>query len=308
MSEKMVRGLEDRTSKGEEIYIESMEKSADDKEKIFPYVKEGIIVDMGAGAGPVTERLAVKFPDSKIVAADISPDMIDRLEKRFSGRANVEVVRADARNFEHPEPVDTIIHISNLHEVFSANGYNHEEIIKTLSRDLEVLKKGGHLIIRDGVQPEPEQLYLKPLNKFACERFLKFAEGFGKIRQVNYMIGNFKSDVFVQNGRRTFVDPDIGNSLIEISSQNASEMFSKYFYPEENLPVELSEQFGVWTLREYQKILLGLGYTIVHAETYVLPYLLDNHYAKDFEVYHLVDGVLGNAPYPPSTMILIGEK
>jgi SAM-dependent methyltransferase len=308
MSEKMIGGLEDRSQKGEEIYVESMEKSADDKEKIFPYVKEGIIVDMGAGAGPVTERLLARFPGSKIVAADISFGMIKRLEKRFSGNLDVEIIRADARNFEYPKPVDTIIHISNIHEIFSANKYNHEEIIKTLSNDLERLKKGGRLIIRDGVQPEPETLYLKPLTNFACDRFLKFVEGFGKVRRVNYMIGRFQSDVFIQSGRRTFTDSDIGNSLIEISSQNASEMFSKYFYPEENLPVELSEQFGIWTLREYQKILLSLGFAIVHSETYVLPYLVDNHYSKDFEAYHLVDGVLSNAPYPPSTMILVGEK
>ena len=85
-------------------------------------------------------------------------------------------------------------------------------------------------------------------------------------------------------------------------------MFSKYFYKEENLPVELSEQFGIWTLREYQKILLEVGFVIKHAETYVLPWLLENRYTKDFEVYHLVNGVLSHAPYPPSTMLLVAEK
>jgi len=308
MTEKVIGVPGERSAQGKEIYIESMELSAPDKEKVFPYVKDGIIVDAGAGAGPVTERLIKKFPGSRIIAVDVSQDMVGKLTDRFSDEKNVEVIKADIVDFKYPEKVDTMIFISTLHEVFSSNGYNHEVVIEALKNANESLKKGGRIIIRDGVQPEAEQLYLKPLSKFACDRFSEFVRGFRQVRDVNYMIGDFHSDVFVQSGRRDLRESDIGKSLIEISSQSASEMFSKYFYPKENLPIELSEQFGVWTMREYQKILLEAGFHVVHSETYVLPYLIENHYSKDFEVFHLVDGILGNAPYPPSTMILVGEK
>ncbi|QQG42144.1 MAG: methyltransferase domain-containing protein [Candidatus Woesebacteria bacterium] len=301
--------LAERDGQGQEIYVQSMEKSVEAKAKeIFPWVKPGVIVDAGAGAGPLTDLLSKSFPGSTIVALDMSSDMIDRLNRRFEGRKNVEVVHGDIDSFRYREPVSTFINVSVFHEDFSFNGYSHEKIIKTLIRQKQALEKGGVDIIRDGVQPEQEVLYLRPLTEFACDRFIKFVKGFKQVRDVNYMIGNFHSDVFVQNGRRNFVDADVGKSFIEISSQNASEMFSKYFYAEKNLPVELSEQFGIWTLREYKKILTDLGFTVKHAETFLLDYLLKEHYSKDFEVFHLKNGVLSNAPYPPSTMLLVGEK
>lgn len=308
MAEKSTDIIAERHGEGQEIYVDSMELSADSKAKeIFPWVEPGIIVDAGAGAGPLTQRLNKKFDGSRIIAVDNSQDMVGRLKHRFEGNKDIEVILADVRDFDYPEPVNTMIFSSNLHEVFSLR-YSHEDVIKTIANAGERLEDGGSLIIRDGVQPEQEVLYLKPLTNFACDRFIKFVKGFKKVRDVNYMIGNFNSDVFVQSGRRNFENSDIGKSYIEISSQNASEMFSKYFYAEENLPVELSEQFGVWTLNEYKKILNNLGFTVMHAETFLLDYLLNEHYSKDFEVFHLVDGVLSNAPYPPSTMLLVGEK
>lgn len=301
--------LEERQGSGQEIYVKSMELSADAKAaEIFPWVKPGTIVDMGCGAGPLTMRLNKQFSESKILGVDLSEDMVKRLEVRFAGNEKVEIIGADVKDFRYKEPLDTIIFASNLHEIFSFGGYNHENVIATLVNAHAQLNKGGRIIIRDGVQPEPEQLYLKPLTEFACDRFSKFVKGFKQVRDVNFAIGNFHSDVFVQNGRRNFIGSDMGKSYIEISSQNASEMFSKYFYAEENLPVELTEQFGIWTLREYKKILTDIGFDIKHAETFLLDYLVNTHYAKDFEVFHLIDGVLSNAPYPPSTMLLVGEK
>lgn len=309
MAEIPLGVLEERQGSGQEIYVRSMEKSVDAKAKeIFPWVKPGIIADMGTGAGPLAERLGIKFPESKIVAVDISEDMVKRLNQRFAGSKNVEVVRADVKDFSYPEPLDTMIFASNLHEVFSFSGYDHGEVIKTLANAHKLLRKGGRLIIRDGIQPEQETLYLKPLTEFACDRFAKFVKGFKQVRDVHYTIGNFRSGVFAQYGRRDFNDADIGQSFIEISSQNASEMFSKYFYAEENLPVELSEQFGIWTLDEYKKILNGLGFSVKQAESFLLDYLLQQHYSKDWETYHLKNGVVSNAPYPPSTALLVGEK
>lgn len=314
MAERIVETseLEERTGVGQEKYVGSMEKSAETKaDEIDPWISsDGDILDYGAGAGPLTDILSQRHPDKKFVAIDLSDDMVGRMKERFKDRENVSVVKADIRDYIHEKPFGTVMAPSVFHELFSFNNYNHEVVVQTLRtiHNNPNFLTGGRIIIRDGVQPEPETVYLKPLTDFACDRFIKFVKGFGKVRPVNFMIGNFTEDVFVQNGRREFEDSDIGKSLIEISSQNASEMFSKYFYPEENLPVELSEQFGIWSLREYQKILLNTGYAIRHADTHVLPYLVDNHYSKDFEIYHLVNGVLSNASYPPSTMLLVGEK
>lgn len=297
----------ERTTKGQELYVFGMEKSAADKMRVFPFVRENIIVDMGAGAGAVTELLCKKFPKSKIIAVDNSPNMISRLKKRFKGNPNVEIIKSNAKTFSYPQEVDTILFISVFHEIFSFNNYSHQEVIDTLKNAHKLLKIGGRLIIRDGIQPEQETFYLKPKHKKAYQRFYKFTESF-KVRPLVFSQGTFQQDSFIQHRAKDFKEFKKRNYLIEMHSQDVSELLSKYFYPEENWKIELSEQFGIWTLREYQHILIELGYYIIYAETYVLPYLLKTHYSKDFEVFKLENGVLIKAQYPPSTMILVAEK
>jgi ubiquinone/menaquinone biosynthesis C-methylase UbiE len=297
----------ERTTKGQELYVSAMEKSAEDKMRVFPFVRKKIIVDMGAGSGPITALLLQKFPQSKIVAVDNSSDMVSRLKKRFKDNSQVEVIKANAQTFSYSQPIDTILFISVMHEIFSFNHYSHEEVIEALKKAHKLLKKEGRLIIRDGVQPEQETLYLKPKHKEAYRRFNQFIESF-KVRPLVFSEGTFHRDSFLQHHPRDYQEFKKGNYLIEMHSQDVSELLSKYFYPQVNWKIELSEQFGIWTLREYQHILIEMGYYIVYAETYVLSYLLKTHYNQDFAVFKLENGTLVKAQYPPSTMILVAEK
>lgn len=297
----------ERSSQGQDFYISSMEKSAKEKTRVFPFVREGIIVDMGAGAGPVTELLTQKFPQSRIVAVDYDDDMIARLQGRFQNNPRVKIVKADARDFSFPEPVNTLLFVSVLHEIFSFTNYSHQTVINTLKNAYHFLAPSGRLIIRDGVQPEQENLYLKPKHQEAYNRFFRFVQDF-KVRPMVFNLGTFQQDSFVQQPAKDFAEFVKGSFYIEMHSQDVSELLSKYFYPEVNWVAELKEQFGIWTLREYQHVLIELGFHIVYSETYVLPYLLENHYTQDFEVYKLENGQLIRSSYPPSTMILVVEK
>ena len=308
MAEK-VGGLPgERNSEGKNIYVESMEKSVESKfNEIAPWVKPGVIIDAAAGAGPLEIPLGEKFTDSKIIAVDIAPDMVDRLKNRFKGKPNIEVVRANVRDYVPSEKADTILHISTLHEVHSANGRSHLPVMQTLRNDWNNLKEGGRLIIRDGVQPPPETVFVKPISQFGAERFPIFVKGFGSVRNVEFKIGEEGNDLKWHELKGADTRHLLG-SLIRMHSQDVSELLSKYFYSEVNLPIELKEQFGIWTLEEYKEVLKGLGFSILHAETFILDYLLKEHYSKDYEIFHLVNGVLSNAPYPPSTMLLVGEK
>lgn len=296
-----------RTHKGQEIYVKSMEKSAEDKMRVFPFIRGELIVDIGAGAGAVTELLASKFPKRKIIAVDNSHQMIARLKKRFINHKNIEIIKADARKFSYPQNVDTILFISVFHEIFSFSDYSHQEVIQTLKNAYRLLKKSGRLIIRDGVQPEQETLYLEPLHHASYVQFQKFVKSF-KVRPMVITEGTFQKDSFVQHKAKSFPKFSEGKYYYEMHSQDVSELMSKYFYSEENWKVELSEQFGIWTLREYIRTLEEIGFEIIHAETYVLSYLAKNHYFKDFKLYKLIKGQLKKADFPPSTMIIVSEK
>jgi len=296
-----------RNNQGQNFYVSSMEKSAKDKARLFPFVRGKLIVDMGAGAGPLSELLSIHFPESKIIAVDCEQDMIVRLKKRFKENPRIKVVKSNVQTFSCPEKVDTVIFTSVLHEVFSFKDYSHQEVIETLKNVHKILTPGGRLIIRDGIQPEQETLYLRAKNSWAYEKFNRFVKNF-RVRPIVFCKGVFNNDSFIQQKPKDYEEFEKKKFFIEMHSQDASELLSKYFYSEDNWEIELKEQFGIWSLREYQHVLIDIGYHIVYAETYVLPYLIKEHYSKDFDVYRLENGYPTKIQYPPSTMILVAEK
>jgi 16S rRNA (adenine1518-N6/adenine1519-N6)-dimethyltransferase len=52
------------------------------------------VVEVGAGTGMLTERLALRA--KRLVAVEVDPALVSRLQERFEGRENVSVVEADA--------------------------------------------------------------------------------------------------------------------------------------------------------------------------------------------------------------------
>ena len=58
------------------------------------------IVEIGAGLGTLTARLAQRIPDGKLIALERDPDMIAVLEIELAGSENVEIKEVDALRFD----------------------------------------------------------------------------------------------------------------------------------------------------------------------------------------------------------------
>ncbi len=60
-----------------------------------------VIVELGAGTGPITEQIVHKLqPHTTLIAIERDPDFVGILRKRFSHHKNVEIVTADVRDLE----------------------------------------------------------------------------------------------------------------------------------------------------------------------------------------------------------------
>ena len=58
-----------------------------------------VIVELGAGTGPITRVLAAKAtPDCRVVVLERDPDFCRLLHERFAGLANIEVIEGDVRD------------------------------------------------------------------------------------------------------------------------------------------------------------------------------------------------------------------
>ncbi len=63
------------------------------------WAKAGVIVELGAGTGPITRVIAERArPETKVVVLERDPDFARLLRERFSHLANFDVIEGDVRD------------------------------------------------------------------------------------------------------------------------------------------------------------------------------------------------------------------
>lgn len=273
-----------RGRRGYEVYAEGMEASAADKAKLLRFVKPGVIADLGCGSGTVLELLRRKFRKSQLVGVDLSEEMIERCRKRFPG--------AEIRQHDIVLPlfdeatVDTIVLCSIMHEVFSYKGYDYSAVRHTLRHCAEALRPGGRLIIRDGIKPaRHDTIYMTFHNEPAYDKFVKFSLEFGSSEIVWKLVEN----------------------RIQVARRDAMEFLTKYIY-DVNWKYEVKEQFGVFTLVDWETELRKTGLKVIHKESYLIDWLRTTHWEKDVKLEVKTARGYRTTDYPHSTMLIVGEK
>lgn len=69
--------------------------------KQVDWTKAQVIVELGAGTGPITEQVIRRLqPHTTFIAIERDADFAKILQRRFSGRANVEIVQGDVRDLD----------------------------------------------------------------------------------------------------------------------------------------------------------------------------------------------------------------
>jgi SAM-dependent methyltransferase len=273
-----------RGARGYAVYAAGMEASAADKARLLAFVRPGVIADLGCGTGTVLELLRRKFPRSRRIGVDASPEMIRRCRRRFPG---IELRRKDISEpiFE-PGSIDTIVLCSILHEVFSYKGYDYSAVRRTLAHCAAALRRGGRLLLRDGVKPaRQDAVYLTFLNAAAYDKFVRFSREFGSSEIVWRL----------KDGR------------IQVARRDAMEFLTKYIY-DVNWKYEVKEQFGVFTLADWVAELRKAGLRVLHRESYLIPWLKETHWSRDVTMEVRTPRGYRKTEYPDSTMLIAAGK
>jgi trans-aconitate 2-methyltransferase len=98
------------------------------------------VLDAGCGSGRVTEELAKRLPDGRVIAVDGSEAMIAKARERLGDRASYLV--ADLSELEQEEPVDLIFSTATFHWIL-----DHDRLFRRLRG---VLRPGGRLVAQCG--------------------------------------------------------------------------------------------------------------------------------------------------------------
>lgn len=134
----------------------------------------GTVVDLGAGVGYFTWRLAEAVgPDGKVIAVDIQPGMIDRLRQTLAERGvtNVEPVLGSEEDPKLPVgEADLVLLVDVYHEL-----QQPERIMEHVRR---ALKPDGRLVVIEYRKEDPN-IPIQPLHKMTVEEVVSELEPMG---------------------------------------------------------------------------------------------------------------------------------
>ena len=110
----------------------------------LPLAGDERVLDAGCGSGRVTEALAERLPNGRVVALDASPAMLVEARRRLARFGDrIEFVQADlGRPVPLEEPVDAILSTATFHWV-----PNHDAMFHNLAA---VIRPGGRLVAQCG--------------------------------------------------------------------------------------------------------------------------------------------------------------
>lgn len=273
-----------------DTYFERMGNSAGDKMRLIPYIRDGKVLDIGAGGGELAEMMRLYGND--VTALDGSPNAIHHMNDKFPLLNAVEGFSDDMVELFEEESFDTIVCSSILHEIFSYGGKDTETIDHALKDIFTLLKPGGRLLIRDGVMPTSHAQSTSVV--FATKDGPKFMELYKNTSPFYSDVEEYRKVSFTQDNPTTFSMP-LGSLM---------ETLYTYTWGFEAAGRETQELYGIFTEQEYCDELVKNGFNVVTSYQYTQPGYPENlkHKVSIFDS----DG--NEIEYPSSNMVIVAEK
>ncbi len=296
----------------------------------------GRIVDEGCADAALIARMIKEDPDSDYIGVDIASEFIARCHERQRvgdfGSAYVNFYQRNILDdlFED-ETISTTICNSTTHEIYSY-GNGEDDLYSYLTKKYKQTKVGGHLVIRDVVGPEDkDKVVYAWLNdtdgqSISPEEAVAWTDlspetldGLSTRSRFFIFAQTFQRDL-IASGRKS-PDNAIGFDLekikgkeyIKTTFREMTEYMTKKDYTDSWMS-EMNEQFAYWSFSEWKDALREVGFKISEgvdkesSYSYTSEWIIENRWEGKVRLYVKENEELKEIPYPPTNMVLIGEK
>ncbi len=286
-------------------YLSSMDAIAVEKvasASVFFNTRPGnVIVDVGMASGTSTNILAHLFPRLNIIGVDINPKMV-AIAKQTYQAPNLDFRLDDGEKLTtfKDGSVDGFFNCSSIHHITSFNGYESGRAYNTLKRQATLLKTKGIIVVRDFVKP-PEMEVIIELDCIGederpgdADLLLQFSTSARSLANPNEKGFPVKEVQATQKNTRRF----------RLFYADAVEFIRRKDYYR-NWDIELQEEYGYFTQKEFEEVFASLGLRIIVSFPVFNPWIIRNRYRGKFILY---DKYLNNIGFPPTNYLIAGEK
>jgi len=266
-------------------YLASMDSVSIEKvasaSVFFDPAQGNSIVDVGMASGTSSDILAHLFPMLTVIGIDINPRMVEIASQTYH-IPNLEFRVDDGEKLTSfdEKTINGFFNCSSIHHITSFNGYDPCRAYNTIKRQVELLKTGGIIVVRDFVKPFEKEIILdlsnlaekgKPSDAELLVDFSKTARSLAKPDERGFPL---KEVLAMHNNTRRF----------QLYFSDAVEFIRrKDYYNDWN--VELQEEYGYFTQKEFEDIFASLGLRVIVSIPIYNPWIIRNRYRGKFTLY-----------------------
>lgn len=263
------------------------------------------VLDMGCNTGELTYAMAVLSPKIRFIGIDRSKKNISKAKSKFKLH-NLEFKLGDVTSdLFKANTIDAVIDSFILHQVFSNSRYNEKIVSDTLRKQLNMLKDGGILFIRDYAKPQAGEYVLMEMHDRPSK---------GKT-----LAGLSEADLLVwySEHARPKQDPGCGGFFLEelpprFPKTRLFRLPYKWAYEfimrkdsrekwENNLPFE----YTFYTVNDFRNELRALGTRVEYSAPHWDEDFIRKNFTGHFRLLEMDGEPLGD---PPTSFIAIARK
>lgn len=288
-------------------YLSSMDASMRQKVALTAahLLSQGKVADMGMGSGTGSHALAALYPGLQVVGVDIDPHTVELARERYR-LPNLGFAVGDiAERVFAPESLDGILDSSVLHHVTSFGGYRHENAARALERQVEQLRPGGVLVVRDFVAPDDAEVWLElpaddgddsdlPERCSTAQLFERFAREFRSLSSRPGFSFRRVEAPGLEPARRRYA----------VSQRHAAEFILRKDYRADWV-AEVKEEYTYFTQRRFEALFAALGLRLLASTPLWNPWIVRTRWAGKVALRKPGGEEL---ELPPTNYVVVGEK
>ncbi len=262
------------------------------------------VVDMGCENGAITYALALLNPRAEIIGIDHDPKAIEFARKTFRlPNLSYRVTDFSVPDLED-ESIDGIINSNILHHVYSMNSYNPGDVTAMLEKQMQKLKNGGTMLIRDYMMPPEGEFVLLELPNVPSD-----GPKPTEMSDADLLVNFSQNARPMASGCEGFFIEELmprreGTRLFRLPHKWALEFIHRKNY-RKNWETELKEEYTFFTYQDYRREFARLGMRMVFSAPHWNQWVVKNCFKGRFQLY---DEDYSPMSAPPTNYFIVAQK